>query len=201
MWISAENWTLLGQQILKPSQHFQFSSVSVSQSCPTLCNPTDCSTPGSLVHHQLWEFTQIHVHWVGEAIQPSHPLSSPSPPAFNLSQHQGLFRWISSSHQVGQSIGFSFSISPSNEYSGLTSFRMDWLDLLAVQGTLESSPTPQLKSINTLTLSFLYSTTVTSIHDYWNILRNSKQKPITLLNTNAKTFNKTLTKINVIYKR
>ena len=101
----------------------------------------------------------------------------------------------------GQSTGFSFSISPSNEYSGLTSFRMDWLDLLAVQGTLESSPTPQLKSINTLVLSCLYSTTLTSIHDYWNILRNSKQKPITLLNTNAKTFNKTLTKINVIYKR
>ena len=76
----------------------------------------------------------------------------------------------------GQSTGFSFSISPSNEYSGLTSFRMDWLDLLAVQGTLESSPTPQLKSINTLVLSCLYSTTLTSIHDYWNILSRSRTK-------------------------
>ena len=77
-------------------------------------------------------------HHVGDAIQPSHPLSSPSPPAFNLSQHQGLFQWVSSSHQVVKILVFSFSISPSNEYSGLISFRMDQLDLLAVQGTLKS---------------------------------------------------------------
>ena len=70
---------------------------SVTQSCPTLCDPMDCSTPGLPVHHQLPEFTQTHAHWVGDAIQPSHPLSSPSPPAFNLSQHQGLFKWVSSS--------------------------------------------------------------------------------------------------------
>ena len=76
----------------------QFSSIT--QPCPTLCNPTDCSTPGLPVHHQLPEFTQTHVHWVGDAIQPSHPLSSPSPPIFNLSQHQGLCQWFSSSHQV-----------------------------------------------------------------------------------------------------
>ena len=69
----------------------QFSSVT--QSCPTLCDPMDCNTPGLPVHHQLPEFTQTHVHWVSDAIQPSHPLSSPSPPAFNLSQHQGLFKW------------------------------------------------------------------------------------------------------------
>ena len=73
---------------------------SATQSCPTLCNPMDCSTSGLPVLHQLLEFTKIHVHWVGEAIQPSHPLSSPSPPAFNLSHHQGLFQWVSSSHQV-----------------------------------------------------------------------------------------------------
>ena len=76
----------------------QFSSVA--QSCPTLCDPMKSSMPGLPVHHQLPEFTQAHVHWVGDAIQPSHPLSSPPPPALNLSQHQGLFKWVSSSHQV-----------------------------------------------------------------------------------------------------
>ena len=109
----------------------QFSSVA--QSCPTLFDPMNCSTPGLPVHHQLPESTQTHVHWFGDAIQPSHPLSAPSPPALNISQHQGLFKWVSSSHW-----SFSFSVSPSNEYSGLISFRMDWLDLLAVQGTLKS---------------------------------------------------------------
>ena len=74
----------------------QFSSVA--QSCPTLCDPMDCSTPGFPVHHQLLEFTQTQVLWVGDAIQTSHPLSSPSSPAFNLSQHQGLFQWVCSSH-------------------------------------------------------------------------------------------------------
>ena len=97
-----------------------------------------CSTPGLPVHYQLPEFTQTHVHWVGDAIQHSHPLSSPSPPTFNLSQQQGLFKWVSSSHQVAKDWSFSFSISPSSEYPGLISFRMDWLDLLAVQGTLKS---------------------------------------------------------------
>ena len=100
-------------------------SSSVAQLCPTLCDPMDCSTPGFSVHHQLPECTQTHVHWVGDAIQPSQSLSSPSPPAFNLSHHQGLFKWVSSSHQVAKVLGFSFSISPSNEYSGLISFRMD----------------------------------------------------------------------------
>ena len=79
----------------------QFSSVA--QSSPTLWDPIDCSTPGLPVHHQLLEFTQTHVHWVGDAIQPSHPLSSPSP-AFNLSQHQDLFQWVSSSHQVAKAL-------------------------------------------------------------------------------------------------
>ena len=114
----------------------QFNSVT--QSCPTLCDPMSCSTPGLPVHHQLLDFTQTHVHWVSDAIQPSHPLSSPSPPAFNLSQHQGLFKSVSSSHQVAKYWSFSFNISPSNEYSGQISFRIDWLDLLAVQGILKS---------------------------------------------------------------
>ena len=113
----------------------QFSSVI--QSCLTLCDPVDYSTVGLPVHHQLPEFTQTHVHWVGDAIQPSHPLLSPSP-AFNLSQHQDLFKGVSSSHQVTKGLSFSFSISPSSESSELISFRMDWLDLLAVQGTLKS---------------------------------------------------------------
>ena len=82
----------------------QFSSVA--QSCPTLCNPMDCSMPGLPVHHQLPEFTQTHIRWVGDAIQPSHPLSSHSLPAFNLSQHQGLFKWVSSSHQVAKGLEF-----------------------------------------------------------------------------------------------
>ena len=113
-------------------KQIQFSSVA--QSCPTLCDPMDCSTPGLPVHHQLLESTQTHVHWVGDAIQPSHPLSSPSPPAFNLSQHQGLFKWVSFS-QWTKYWSFSFNISPSNEHPELISFRMDWLDLLEVQGT------------------------------------------------------------------
>ena len=98
----------------------------------------DCSTPGFPVHHQLLEFTQIHVHWVGGATQPSHPLSSPSPPAFNLSQHQGFSNESVLCIRWPKHWSFSFNISPSNEHSGLISFRMDWLDLLAVQGTLRS---------------------------------------------------------------
>ena len=112
----------------------QFSSVA--QLCPTLCDPMDCSMLGLPVHHHLPEFTQTYVHRVCDAIQPSHPLSSPSPPTFNLAQHQGLFH--ESVLPIRWPEYWSFSISPSNEYSGLTSFRMDWLDLLAVQGTLKS---------------------------------------------------------------
>ena len=82
----------------------QFSSVA--QLYPTLCDPMDCSTLGLPIHHQLQEFTQTHVHWVGDAIQPSHPLLFPSPPAFNPSQHQGLFQWVSSSHQVAKVMEF-----------------------------------------------------------------------------------------------
>ena len=126
----------------------------------------DCNTQGFPAHHQLLKPTQTHC--VGDAIQPSHPLSSPSPLAFNISQHQGLFKEVSSSHQVSKYWSFSFSISPSKEHSGLISFRMDWFDLLAVHGTLKkSSPRPQFKSINSSALSFLYSPTLTSIHDHW----------------------------------
>ena len=112
----------------------QFSSVT--QLCPTLCDPMDGSIPGFPVLHCHLEFTETHVHQVGDAIQPSQHLSSPSPPTLNLSQRQVLFQWFISSHQVAEV--FSFSISSSNEYSGLISFNVDWLDLLAVQGSLKS---------------------------------------------------------------
>ena len=116
----------------------QFSSVS--QSCPTLCDPMNQSTPGLPVHHQLLKFTQTHIHGVVDAIQPSHPLLSPSPPALNLSQHQSqLFSNESTLRMRWPNYwSFSFSISPSKEHPGLISFRMDMLDLLAVQGTLKS---------------------------------------------------------------
>ena len=141
---------------------------SVTQLCPTLCDPMAYSTPGFPVHHQCLELAQIHVHRVGDAIQPSHPLSSPSPTAFKIFPAIRVFskksvlpiKWP-------KSWSFSFSISPSNEYSQLISFRIDWLDLLAVQGTLKSYATPQFKSINSSVLSFLYNPTLTSIHDHW----------------------------------
>ena len=122
--------------ILPLENPIQFSSVA--QSCPTLCDPMDCSTPGFRAHHQLLELAQTHVHWVSDAIQPSHPLCSPSPSAFNLSYIESLFQWVSSSHQVAKVLEFQLQLSPSNEYSGLISFRIDWFDFLLVQGTLKS---------------------------------------------------------------
>ena len=120
-----------------------FSSVQLLSRVTTLCDAMNRSTPGLPVH-QLPESTQTHALRVCDAIQPSHPLSSPSP-ALSLSQHQGLFKWVSSSHQVAKYWSFNFNISPSNEHPGLISFRMEWLDLLAVQGTLNSLLTPQFK--------------------------------------------------------
>ena len=149
----------------EPPRSDQFSSVI--QSCLTLNNHMDCSPPGLPVHHQLPEFTQTHVHWVGDAIWPSHPLSSLSPPAFNLSRHQGLFNKSALRIRWPKDWSFSFNISPSNEHSGLISFMMNWMDLLAVQGTLESFPISQFKSIKSSVLSFLHSPTLTSIHDHW----------------------------------
>ena len=138
-----------GPKTLSPQSTLQFSSVQ-PLICVRLCNPMNLSMPGFPVHHQLLELAQTHVHWVSDAIQPSHRLLSPFPPAFNLSQHQG--RNESVHFQGGNEFSnksvlrirwpkywhFSFSISPSNEYSGLISFEMDLLDLLAVQGTLKS---------------------------------------------------------------
>ena len=123
--------------MLKASTH-PVQSSPVTQSCLTLCDPMDCSTPGLPVHHQLPEFTQTCVHCVGDAIQPSHPLSSPSPPAFIFPSIRVFSNESALCIRWPKYWSFSFSISPSNEYSRLISLRMDWLDLLATQGTLKS---------------------------------------------------------------
>ena len=144
-----------------------FNSVQ-PLSCVQLCDPIDCSTPGFPVHSQLPELAQTHVYCVGEAIQPSHPLSSYSPPAFNLSQNQGLFKWVSSSHQVAKVLEFQLQ-----HQSFQWIFRTDFLKDRLVwypwspRDSQEPSPTPQFKSINSSVLSFLYSSTLTSIHNYW----------------------------------
>ena len=144
----------------------QFSSVA--QSCPTLCNPMNHSTLGLPVHHQLLESTQTHVHWVSDAIQTSHPLSSPSPSAINLSQHQGLFKRVSSSYQVAKILEFQLQ-HQSFQWTPRTDLLKDGPvgSLCSPRDSQESSPTPQFKSINSSALSFLYSPTLTSIHDYW----------------------------------
>ena len=145
----------------------QFSSVA--QSCPTLRDPMDYSTPGFPVHHQLSELTQTHVHRISNAIQPSHPLSSPSPPTFNLSQHQSLFKWVNSSHQVAKVLEFQLhhrSFSPMNIQDWFPSGWTGWISWLP-RDSQESSLIPKFKSINSSALSFLYSPTLTSIHDYW----------------------------------
>ena len=114
----------------------QFSSVA--KTCLTLCDPMNCKTPGLPVHHYLSEFTQIHIHQVGDTIQPSHPLSSPLPPAPNPFQLQSLSSESTLRMRWSKEWSFSFSIISPKEHPGLISFRMDWLDLPAVQGTLKS---------------------------------------------------------------
>ena len=112
---------------------------SVTKSYPTLCNPMDYRKLDFPVLHYLLEFAQTHVHWVSDAIQSSHPLSSPSPLALSFFQHQGLFQWVSSLHQMAKGLELQLKhFSPSNEHSRLISFRTAWFDLLAVQGTLKS---------------------------------------------------------------
>ena len=142
----------------------QFSLVA--QSCPTLCDPMNHSTPDLPVHHQLPKSTQTHVFWVGDAIQPSHPLLFLSPPAFSLFQHQDPFKWVSSSYQVAKVLEFQLQ-----RHSLQRNPRADLQNGLvgspcSPRDSQESSPTPQFKSINSLVLSFLHSPTLTSIHDY-----------------------------------
>ena len=143
----------------------QFSAVA--QSSPTVCDPMNRSTPGPAVHHQLPEFTQTHVHRLSDYIQPSHPLSSPSP-APNPSQHQSLCQWVNSSQEVARLLEFqlqhrSFQWTHRTDllYNGLVGSPYSPRD------SQESSPISQFKSINSLVLSFLCSLTLTSIHDYW----------------------------------
>ena len=145
----------------------KFRSVQ-SLLCLILCDSTDCRMPGIPVHHQHPEFAQSHVHWVSDVIQPSHHLSCPSPPIFNLSQHQGLFRWVSSSHQVAKVLEFQLQ-HQSFQWTPRTDLHYDWLvgSPCSPRDSQESSLAPQFKSINSSALSFLYSPTLTSIHDYW----------------------------------
>ena len=153
-----------GQTMLQLLGKSVFSSVA--QSCPTLCDPMNHRTPGLPVHHQLPEFTQTHVHRVSDAIQPSHPLSSSSPPAPNPSQHQSPFQWVNSSHEVAKVLEFqlwhhSFQRNPrAGLQNGLVGSPCSPRD------SQESSPTPQFKGINSSPLSFLHSPTLASIHDH-----------------------------------
>ena len=157
---------------MKLKDAYSFSSVqfsSVAQSCPTLCDPMNRSTPGLPIHHQLPEFTQTHTHRVSDAIQPSHPLFPPLlplppiPPSIRVFSNESTLRM-----RWPKYWSFSFSISPSNEHPGLISFRMDWLHLLAVQGTLKSLLQHHSSKASILRhTAFFHKPTVTSIHDYW----------------------------------
>ena len=139
---------------------------SVPKSCLTLCEPMDCSMPGSLVLHYLPEFAQIHVHCLGDAISPSHPLPSPLLLLAIFPSRRVFFSKSTFHIRWPKYWSFSFSIGPSNEYSGLITFTIDWFDLLAVQGTLKSLlQHPQIKSINSSALSLLHCPTLISIHD------------------------------------
>ena len=136
---------------------------SVAQSCLTLCDPMDCSTPGLPVHHQLPEFTQTHVHWIGDAIQPSCPLSSPSPATFNLSKHQAVFKWVSSSHQVDKILEFQ----PQHQSFHIQDWsHLGWTGWISLQSKglsrVFSNTTVQKRQF----FSFLHSPTLTSIHDH-----------------------------------
>ena len=152
---------------LKAKRQWSALKCKVQSLCPTLYNPMDFSTPGLPGHHQLPEFIQTHVLWVGDAIQPSRSLSWHSPPALNLSQHQTLFKWVSSSHPVAKVLEFqlqhqSFQWTPRTSllYDGLVGSPCNPRDS-------QESPAPQFRSINSSALSFLYSSTLTSIHDHW----------------------------------
>ena len=144
---------------------FQFSSVA--QLCPTLCDPMNRSMPGLPVHRQLPEFIHTHVHWVSDAIQPSHPLLSPSPPALNPSQHQGVFQWVSSSHEVAEVLEFQLQ-HQSFQWTRRTDILQNGLvgSPCSSRDSQESSSTPQFKSINSSVLSLHHSPTRTSIRDH-----------------------------------
>ena len=143
----------------------QFSSVT--QSCLTLGNTMDCSTPGFPVHHQLPELAQIHVHWVGDAIQSSHPPLSPSPPAFNLSQYQGLFQWVNSSLQVAKvlRVWASTSVLPMNTQDWSPLGWTGWISLQS-KGCKNLLQHHSSKA-SILWHSVFFMVQLTSAHDYW----------------------------------
>ena len=157
-----------------PNYPKQFTNLKSSllnllftQLCLTLCNTMDCSIASLPLHHQLLALAETHVHRVSDAIQPCHPLSCPSPPDFNLSQHQGLFQWVSS-HQVAKVLEFQLQ-HQSFQWVFRTDFLYYWLDWspCSPRDSQESFPTPQFKSINPSVLSFLYGPTPTYIYNYW----------------------------------
>ena len=153
------------QQVKEQDSSVQFSSVA--QLCPTLCDPMNRITPGLPVHHQLPEFTQTHVHRVSDAIQPSHPLLSPSspvpiPPSIRVFSNESTLRM-----RWPKYWSFSTSIIPSKEIPGLISFRMDWLDLLAVQGTLKSLLQHNSSKASILRHSAFFTVQLSSVHDHW----------------------------------
>ena len=161
------SWLITAVSVFHYLKILEFQVSSVALSCPSLCNPADCSTPGFPVHHQLLELTQL-TSIESSAIQPSHPLSSPSPPTFNLSQHQGLFIWVSSSHLVAKVLGVSASTSvlPKNTQDWSPLGLTGWISLQS-KGFSGVFSNTQFKSINSLALSLLYGPNLTSIHDYW----------------------------------
>ena len=134
----------------------QFSSVT--QSCLTLCSSFDCSMPGLPIHHQLPEFTQTHIHRIGDAIQPSYPLSSPSSPTFNLSQHLGLFKWVNSSYQVAKVLEFQLNISPSKNIQDW--LPLGWTDWISLQSKglsrASSNTTVQKHQFHTVFLKLIF---------------------------------------------
>ena len=144
-----------------------YCCCSVTQLRPTLCDSMDCSTPGLPVLFCLPEFAQTHVHWVSEAVQPSHPLSSPSPLASIFSNMRVFSNKLALHIRQPKYWRFSFNISLSKGYSGLILFRIDWFDRLAVQGTLKNLLQHHSSKASILQCCFLYETTLTSIHDYW----------------------------------
>jgi len=159
-------WLKLTHMLHTTPTHIHQSVQSLSH--VRLCDPMDCNKPGLPAHRQLPELAQTHVHRVSDAIQPFYPWSSPCPPAINISQHQGLFQWLSSSQQVAKVLEFQLQ-----HQSFQSIFRTDFLydgqvwSPCCPRDSQESSPTPQFKSINSSVLSFLYSPTLTFIHDYW----------------------------------
>ena len=142
----------------------QFSSVT--QSCPTPCDPMNRSTPGLPVHHQLPEFMQTRVHWVGDAIQPSHPLSSTSPPAPNVSQHQNLFQWVNSSHEMANIRVSALALFLPKKFQGWSSLECTaWISLQS-KGLSRVFSNTIVQMHQFFALSFFHRPTLTSIHDY-----------------------------------